>query len=363
MSGFWSATRLVAQREINAQVRGKGFWISFAVFVAGLFAAAILPGLFDDGDRTTVAVVGPDAERLVATTDLEPRPAATVDEARTLVRDGEVRAAVVPDPAVAGGVRVLALTQRPYRILAALAQPPPVDLLTPDAVDDGVTYIVAFAFAFVFFVFGMAGVGIAQSVVVEKQTRIVEILVATIPVRALLTGKIVAYSLLVFGQVGTLALLTPIALRLGDQGMVLSLIAPALGWFVPFFILGFILLASLWAAAGALVSRLEDLGSSSTLVSMLVLVPYLAVSFLQGNDTALTVLSYVPFSAAVAMPVRMFAGDPAPWEPFASMALLAVTVTVFVLVGSRLYTGSLLQTGARVRLRRAWSEVEHRAGR
>lgn len=362
MSGFWSATRLIAQREINAQVRGKGFWITFAVIVVGLFAAAILPSLFDGDDATVVAVVGPDAQRLVATTDLEPRPVDTLDEARGLVRDGEVEAAVVPDPTAASGVRVLAMTDRPYQVLAALAQPPDVELLAPDAVDDGVTYLVSFAFALVFFIFAMVGIGIAQSVVVEKQTRIVEILVATVPVRALLTGKILAYSLLVFGQVGTLALLTPIALRLGDQGLVLSLIAPALGWFVPFFILGFILLASLWAVAGALVSRLEDLGSSSSLVTMLVLFPYMGVTFLQRNDTAMTILSYVPFSAAIAMPVRMFAGEPAAWEPFASMALLAATVVLFVLVGARLYTGSLLQTGARVRLRRAWSRAETSTG-
>jgi ABC-2 type transport system permease protein len=357
MSGnrFWSATRLVAQREINAQVRTKAFWITFAVFAVGLLAAAIVPGLLGDDAAPTVATVGPDAERVVAATHLDARPVAGVDEANALVRAGDVSAAVVSDPASPTGVRVVAMTETPYEIVAALAETPPVDLLAPDAVDDTVVSLVSFGFALVFFLFAMFGIGIAQSVVVEKQTRIVEILVSTIPVRALLAGKIAAHSLLVFAQVATLAFLTPFALRAGKQGPLLGMVEPALGWFVPFFVFGFVLLASMWAVAGALVGRMEDLGTSSTVVTFAIMLPYLGVTFLHENDLAMTVMSYVPFSAAVAMPVRMFAGDPYEWEPFVSMGILAATVVACLLAATRLYTGSVLQTGGRVRLRRAWS--------
>jgi ABC-2 type transport system permease protein len=355
---FWGATGLVAQRELSVQVRGKGFWITFAFFIVGLFAIAIVPGLVGDDSAPTVATFGPKAAQVVAATELEARAVADLDQAHALVRNGDVAAAVVDDPEAATGVRVIAMTQTPYDVLAALAAPPPVDLLDPDAVSDQAVYLVSFAFALVFFTFGISGVAIAQSVMTEKQTRIVEILVATVPVRALLAGKIFAYSLLVFGEVGVLALLTPIALRLGDMGILLSLIGPALGWFVPFFLLGYVLLASMWAVAGALVSRAEDLSSSSSLITILIMVPYLGVTFFQGNEMTMTILSYVPFSSAVAMPVRMFAGEPQLWEPFVSLAILAVTLVVAVHIASRLYTGSLLQTGARVRLRRAWVGAE-----
>ncbi|WP_117208425.1 ABC transporter permease [Allorhizocola rhizosphaerae] len=355
---FWQATRLVAHREILVQVRGKGLWITFGFFVVGLFAAAIVPGLAGDDPAPTVAVVGRQAERTVAATDLQPRPATDVAQAQTLVRDGEVDAAVVDDPASTTGLRIIAMTQTPYQVMAALAAAPPVDLLAPDAVSDQVLYLASFGFALIFFIFAISGVAIAQSVMTEKQTRIVEILVATVPVRALLTGKIAAYCLLVFGQVGVLALLTPIALRVGDLGILLTLIGPALGWFVPFFMLGYVLLASMWAVAGALVSRAEDLTSSSTVITILVMVPYLGVTFFQENDLVMTILSYMPFSSAVAMPVRMFAGEPQLWEPFVSLAILAATLTATVMVATRLYTGSLLQTGARVRLRRAWTGAE-----
>lgn len=355
---FWSATRLVAQREILAQVRGKGFWITFAVFVVGLFAATILPAQFGDDSAPSVATFGSQASRIVSATDLDDREVASLEQAQTLVREGEVDAAVVDDTASTTGVRVIAMTQTPHEILAALATPPPVDLLEPDAVDEQVLFMATFAFALVFFIFGMSGIGIAQSVVTEKQTRIVEILVATVPIRALLAGKVAAYSLLTFGQVGLLALLTPIALRAGDMGLLLSLIGPSLGWFVPFFVLGYILLASMWAVTGALVSRAEDLSSTSPLVTMIVMIPYFGVTFFQDNDIVMTVMSYLPFSSAVAMPVRMFAGEPQLWEPLVSLAILAATLVAVVSVAARLYTGSLLQTGARVRLRRAWAGAE-----
>jgi ABC-2 type transport system permease protein len=357
-SGFWSAARLVAQREITTQIRGKSFWVTFGVFVLALFAGAILPGLIGGDGAPTVATVGPEAARAVAATDLQARPVDSLDEASALVRAGEVEAAVVGDPASVTGVRVVALSEVPFEVTAALVQTPPVDLLEPGAVSEGGAYLASFVFALVFFIFSMSGISIAQSVVTEKQTRIVEILAATVPVRALLTGKIAAFSLLTFGQVAVLALVTPIALRAGGQQALLSLIAPGLGWFTPFFILGYVLLASMWAAAGALVSRMEDLGSSSSLVTMLVMLPYFGVTFFQRNDLVLTILSYVPFSSAVAMPVRMFAGDPQPWEPFVSLGLLAATLVACVFVAGRIYTGALLQTGARVRLARAWAGAD-----
>ena len=91
---------------------------------------------------------------------------------------------------------------------------------------------------------------IAQSTVTEKQTRIVEVLVSTVPVRAPLAGKIAGHALLALGQCGVLALAAPLALHLSGNSGLLSVMAPALGWFVPFLILGFVLLAALWAVTG-----------------------------------------------------------------------------------------------------------------
>jgi len=70
---------------------------------------------------------------------------------------------------------------------------------------------------------------------------------------------------------------------------------------------------------------------------------------------ALTALSFVPFSAPVAMPVRMVLEGGVPvWQPVAALALLVVCASAVVLVAARLYEGSLLRTGGTTSLAQAW---------
>jgi ABC-2 type transport system permease protein len=358
MTSFGAAVKLVAEREVKSFLRMKGTWIGLGVILVLLFSSAILPKVLDSPDK--VATVGPEAARLLAGTGLELRAAGTVAAAEKLVRDDEVDAAIVPDTTgdAAGGVRVLALDDPPTRIVAALATAPPVDLLDESEVSKDQRQVVIQVFAALFLLFAMGGAAIAQSTVTEKQTRIVEILVATVPIRALLAGKVAGHAVLTLGQVAVIAVAAPIALSIGGQGELLSVIAPALGWFVPFMCLGFVLLAAVWAVAGSLVSRQEDLGSSTGLVLLLILGPYFAVAFSAEKPAAMTVLSYVPFSSAVAMPVRLFAGEAAIWEPFVALGVLAGTVVLIVLLASRLYAGSLMQTGGRVKLSKAWAHAD-----
>ena len=223
------------------------------------------------------------------------------------------------------GPTVLAMDEAPDDVVTALSTRPALRLLDPDALDPVLAYLVPLIFAFIFFITSQIfGLQIAQSVVEEKQTRIVEILVAAVPARALLAGKILAGTVLAFGQIALIALITVVGMRFGDSGELLSLLAPAIGWFLPFFLLGFVLLAAMWAAAGALANRQEDVSAVSTPVQIAIMAPFFAVSFLNDNPTAMTVLSYVPFSSPTAMPLRLFHGDAAGWEPLVSLALLLV---------------------------------------
>ncbi|MFD7655964.1 ABC transporter permease [Actinosynnema sp. NPDC059797] len=357
---FTAAARLVAEREVKVLVRTKGFWISFAVLVVGLFALTVLPGVFGGG-ATPVAVVGSQAaEAFGSDEDFDVRRVDDAAAAEELVRAEEVDAAIVPDTTgeSATGVRVVALVEPPGEVVAALATAPPVDLLDPAEVNEGKRFVVILVFALVFMMFGMSGAAIAQGTVTEKQTRIVEILVSAVPVRAMLAGKIAGHTLLTIGQVVVLALAAPVALRLGGQSELLAVVAPALGWFVPFLVLGFVLLASMWAVAGSLVSRQEDLGSSMGLVMMLVMGPYFAVMVFADNPAVMGVLSYVPFSAPVAMPVRLFAGQAQAWEALLSLGVLTCSVVVIVLLATRLYEGSLMRTGGKVALSKAWARQD-----
>jgi ABC-2 type transport system permease protein len=354
-TSFARATRLVAEREVMSFLRMKSFWIGFAVLLVGLFASAVLPSVFGGG-KDRIAVVGSAGGAVLAGTDFEVREVADLAAAQELVRAEEVDAAVVPDTsgASATGVRVLALSDPPTDVIAALNTAPPVDLLDPSDVGSGQRQLVILVFSLLFLIFGMGGTAIAQSTVTEKQTRIVEILVATVPVRALLAGKIVGHTAMTLGQVLLLAIATPVALGIGGQSELLSVIAPAVGWFVPFLVLGFVLLAAMWGVAGALVSRQEDLGSTMSPMIMLVMGPYFLVMFLSDNPVAMAVLSFVPFSAAIAMPVRMFAGEAAAWEALLSLGVLAATVVLVLHLSTRLFSGSLLRTGSKVALSAAW---------
>lgn len=277
-ASFSQATWLVAEREMKTLVGTKGFWIGFLFTIAGLFALTVLPTVFG-GDDPKVAVVG-SASQVVQGKALDVREAGSVAEAADLVRDDEVEAAIVPDGA---GIKVLALNDPPNSVIRELVESPPVELLDASAVTSGQRDVTVIVFGLVFLMFGMGGAAIAQSTVTEKQTRIVEILVSTVPVRALLAGKILGHTILTLGQVVVLALMAPIALRVAGLGELLGVVAPALGWFIPFLMLGFVLISSMWAVAGALVSRQEDLGSTMGLVMLAVMGPYFGVQFFYEN--------------------------------------------------------------------------------
>jgi ABC-2 type transport system permease protein len=134
----------------------------------------------------------------------------------------------------------------------------------------------------------------------------------------------------------------------------MGLIGPTIGWFLPFFVIGFVMLATLWAGVGALVNRQEDIGGASMPVQIAVMLPFFAVLMLGDNPAAMTVLSYLPLSSPIAMPVRLFTGDAATWEPVASLVLLVLAAGVFLSIGARLYEGSLLRTNGRTSLATAW---------
>ncbi|WP_250001705.1 ABC transporter permease [Actinoplanes sp. M2I2] len=345
----YAAAKVVAAREIRVKLRDKTFLFSTAFFLLFSIAVTVLPAVFSGGP-SSVAVADQATAARLQQADLEVRVVADDAAAEKLVRDGDVDAAVLAGP------EVIALQDQPGSVVEALSTAPPVRILKPDAIDPFLAYIVPFALAFVFFFTSfLFGLQIAQSVTEEKQTRIVEILVASVPTRALLAGKVAALGLLAFVQVALIAVVTLIGARLAglDRG-VLHVLQPAIGWFVAFFLIGFVMLAALWAGVGALAARPEDLNGVSQPVQMAVMLPFFAVIFLGENDLAMRILSYVPFSAPIAMPTRIFNGDAAGWEPFLALAVMAVTAVVLLGVGARVYEGSLLRTNGKTSWATAW---------
>jgi ABC-2 type transport system permease protein len=101
---------------------------------------------------------------------------------------------------------------------------------------------------------------------------------------------------------------------------------------------------------------MEDVNTVLSPVMMLVMTPYFLVIFFNDNATVLKVMSYVPFSAPVGMPVRLFLGQASWWEPLIALALLVVTTVGVIVLGARIYERSLLRIGPRVRLREVMRE-------
>ncbi|WP_430783892.1 ABC transporter permease [Actinoplanes sp. G11-F43] len=343
------ATRLVFSREIAAKLRDKAFLFSTISFLVVLIGSIAIPAWLDGGP-TRVAVVDGTFTPALRAAELEVHETGDAAAAEQLLRDGEVAAVVLPGP------KVIAMEEAPGEVISLLSTPPQIELLEAPAFDPAFTIVVPLALAMLCYITSLLfGMQIAQSVVEEKQTRIVEILVASIPVRALLAGKVAAMTVLAFAQVGLLAVIALVGTRVAglDTGLI-DAIRPAIGWFLPFFALGFVMLATLWAAVGALAARQEDLGSTSGTVQMLVLIPFFAVIFMRDNAAVLTALSYFPFAAPMAMPIRIFEGDAAAWEPFAALAILAVSAFAMLLVGARVYQGSLLRTSGKTSFMAAW---------
>lgn len=360
------AALLVAEREISSQVRSKSFVISTAVLLLVILAGIVVPSLLtrDAGTGTDggggeggeaagipVAVVPQLEQELPALPGVDLVPVSDEAAARAAVESGDVRAALLPDerPPFA---RVVVEDSAPSELLDALTVAPEVEVLNPASADEGVRYLVSLGFGLVFIMAAMGfGSTIAQNTVVEKQTRVVEILLSGVGARSLLGGKILGNSALALGQTAAIAAVAVLGLVITGQDQILSLVGAPVAWFVVFFAVGFVLLAAIFAASASLVSRIEDTGTVLQPVMWLVMVPYFVVVLGNDNDLLMRIASYVPFSAPVAMPVRLYLGDAAWWEPVASLLVLGASALLVVIFAAKVYERSVLRMGARVRLK------------
>jgi ABC-2 type transport system permease protein len=108
------------------------------------------------------------------------------------------------------------------------------------------------------------------------------------------------------------------------------------------------MLACLWAAAGAVASRQEDLQATTVPLQVLLFLPFFAAMYVYTPGPVLTALSYLPFTAPIAMPRRIALGDAAWWEAPLAAVVLALTAAAFIAVATRVYERSVLRAGTRV---------------
>lgn len=361
---------IVAKREIMTQLTDKAFWIG-TLTTLGLVALAFFLGGFAGGfgDSGKIAVAGEEAEQVVALAqrdglNIEPLSVAE-DELLATVESGDAAAALAHDDAAGWTLTVDDLMSAPdltsavaeYQ-LAVNADKQGVDLaqlqagrvLTVVTLEteegQGVAILIAtVAFAVLFMLSAITyGMQIANSVVTEKESRIVEILAAAIPIRQLLIGKIVGNSLMALAQVVLIAGVALAGLAMSEWSAFAGMIAPVAGWFVVFFLVGFASLACLWAAAGAMATRTQDLSQTTTPLIMIIMLVYMSGFLAEGRMAE--ILSYVPIASTVSMPGRLLSGDSTWIDALVALALAVGFMALTVWFGARIYRRGLLRTGS-----------------
>src|SRR5712672_4850518 len=204
------------------------------------------------------------------------------------------------------------------------------------------------------------GQTIMSGVLEEKTTRVAEVVMSSVPTDTLLAGKVLGVGAVgltpqVIWIVMTYVLLKlrePIMERLGAPTMNFTLpdISLAAGIvFLLFFLLGFIFYSSLYAAVGSSVnSESEARQAASPLMIMIVSTGvFIQPVLLNPTGTTARVLSLVPISSPIIMPIRMAVTGVPPLEMAASLAFLAIGCVAALWLASRIYRVGLLMYGKR----------------
>jgi ABC-2 type transport system permease protein len=193
---------------------------------------------------------------------------------------------------------------------------------------------------------------VAQGVVEEKATRIVEILLGTIRPSQLLAGKIIGIGLAGVLQLSIIAAAT---LVLVQQTHIVSIPAVSAGSvlvYLVWFVLGFLFYATAYAGVASLVSRQEDVSSATAPIYIFLIAAYVLVSIVvpDPGGAVSTVVSILPPFAPILMSVRMATGDATAWQVGLAIVLIVVSIAGLIWLAGRVYSNSILRLGARVRL-------------
>ncbi|GAA4612195.1 ABC transporter permease [Saccharopolyspora hordei] len=387
MSHVW----LVARREVRTRVRTRGFIISTLAIIAIMGGYAGLMSFIGQQSGTTVLGVAPEASALAEPLRASGAAYGQTFEVRTVplpvgeqqVRDGDLDGLVTgtpeeprlvvkdaPDSSVESALTAIAQQRAVDAEVARLGADPAAVRAQVDGAHVTVTSletddphrgermflaIVAGAVLYMFLITG--GQMVAQGVVEEKSSRVVELLLSTIEPRRLLAGKVLGIGLTNLLQLVLIAGAALVAT--GAAGMLALPSATLVGtllWALVWFLLGYFTYATVLAAASSLVSRQEELQNVVSPVIMVLVVPFvLGVSLLPGSpeSTTAAVLSMVPGLSPTLMPMRIALGVAAPWEIAVSLVLGVLALALLLRLGGRVYAGAVLRTGSRVKLRDA----------
>ncbi|WP_257159988.1 ABC transporter permease [Corynebacterium cystitidis] len=371
--------RTVAQREIQVALRTKGITVTMCILLVLLVAGPFLISWLNDRDKSApeVAVVGLPVSAF-KDSELGATAATNRDEAESLVLDGEVDSAIVPSdigwdvlsdgapsPTIMSAVGAIVGKHATTSALDTLGVAPeefaaamgPMELNTVDLssgegdTDTMASLITALAgIMIVVFTVMLFGANIGGRVTEEKASRVVEIILAAVRPLAFLTGKIVGNAIFGF-------LATTVLIGVGAGAMVASGLTDGvtIDWsIVPIllmaWLLGMLFFGSLYAAAGAMVQRTEDLQSTQMPALLLVMAAmYVPLFGWTATDaTWMQVFSWIPPFSIFAAPVTYAAGDFSLGQLMASFGIATLAVVVVIWLVARIYRASILNNGSKM---------------
>ncbi len=237
-----------------------------------------------------------------------------------------------------------------------------------------VSLIFGFIIAFMLYMMIMLyGQNVMRGVLEEKMTRVAEVVMASVKPDILLAGKILgvgavgltqqivwfgsAAAFITYGAVMAKAMGAP-----EMKNFAFPTVSPLLFLsLMLFFVLGYILYSSMFAAVGAMVGSQEEVQQAAQPVVLLLVASIIFVQpiLLNPSGTLAVAMSVIPFTAPVIMPLRMTAVQVPPLELAGSMVGLAITCWVTIWAAARIYRVGLLMTGKRPNLKELARWIRH----
>jgi ABC-2 type transport system permease protein len=383
--GSGELVRLVAGREISTRIRDKTFLISSGVILLLVLGAMVFQAVVASGaNDVTVGVVGDTATLEPALVsqgdavgaDVTVRALADEAAARRALAAGDVDGALIDGT---GASPRLLVERTPTSTLTATVQGavsqvavgrqlaqagidrldvPEVGVTALDPGSDPTgerTGVAVVGIIVLYTLLILISQFVAQGVVEEKSTRVVELLLSTMKPWQLLAGKVIGLGLLGLAQIVAIAVVGVTGALVFDlvslPGQLIGTVLSVVAWFV----LGYAFYASLFAAAASLVSRQEDLAGVITPMTMLLVVGFFVALQAASDPTGslARITSFVPGLSPLVMPVRVAAGGAAWWEVVLAVVLMLLATAVVVRLGGRIYAGALLRTSGKTKLREA----------
>jgi len=373
-------TLLVARREVRMRLRSRvfvgGTVVMAVLVVVGIVAASLLAGKstpvrvgFSGGSQALERSFTATADALgvaVTVSDIADVTAAKAQiTAGTLdvlvIGSSTAPTAVVKDAVPSNVESALSLAAEAARLSDAGLSPAaiksamslvPVQLLAPTTPKDTQNLLASLALGILLWIaLGQYGNMVAQGVVEEKATRIMEILLATIPPSRLLAGKVIGVGLVGLLQLTIVGAAALVAVHVTNVASIPALGVTAILGDILWFLLGFLFYATAYSAVASLVSRQEEVQSAIAPISIFQIAGYLLMyaSLPNASGPLATVCSLLPPFAPILMAVRMASSDVPFWQVGLAAALIVVSIVGLTWLAGRMYTNAAMRIGARVR--------------